>query len=314
MRSPALVSETHRGSNSELFELELELPNKRLTDIAGGLIGFAERHARMKAMLRLLLDRDGLETWSKKHYGKRIPLIEVVSDRYPLAVFHGDVGTGKTATAEASSNALARELNRDATLFKLSTRVRGSGSVGQMSTLINQAFEVVIHEAGKSKLAFLIIDEADSLAASRAQEQSHHEDKVAVNTLIQKIDDVRRMDGRVLVFLCTNRFEALDPAILRRAAHIEKFERPDDREREQLFRMDCEGMDIDARTLQELVKLTGPLSARELGFTFSDLRTRLLPEALGQAYPDRKLQGQDLVEAAKRLVPSPSIIRVADRR
>ena len=105
MRSPALVSETHRGSNSELFELELELPNKRLTDIAGGLIGFAERHARMKAMLRLLLDRDGLETWSKKHYGKRIPLIEVVSDRYPLAVFHGDVGTGKTATAEASSNA-----------------------------------------------------------------------------------------------------------------------------------------------------------------------------------------------------------------
>src|SRR5437016_12297729 len=128
-----------------------------------------------------------------------------------------------------------------------------------MSTLINHAFDVVVREAGKSKLAFLIIDEADSLAASRAQEQSHHEDKVAVNTLIQKIDDVRRLDGRVLVFLCTNRFEALDPAILRRAAHTERFERPNDGEREQLFRLDCAGLDVDARTIQELVRLTGPL-------------------------------------------------------
>lgn len=312
MKSPTFPSETTCATSSELFELELELPDKRLTDIAGGLIGFAERHGRMRAMLRLLLDHDGLESWSKKHYGKRIPLVEVVSDRYPLAVFHGDVGTGKTATAEASSNALARELKRDAMLFKLSTRVRGSGNVGQMSTLINQAFDGVVREAGKTKLAFLIIDEADSLAASRAQEQSHHEDKVAVNTLIQKIDDVRRLNGRVLVLLCTNRFEALDPAILRRAAHIERFERPDEREREQLFRLDCEGIDVDARTIQELVRLTGPFAGRELGFTFSDLRTRLLPEALAQAYPDRKLQGQDLIEAAKRLAPSPSLIK-ADR-
>jgi SpoVK/Ycf46/Vps4 family AAA+-type ATPase len=92
-------------------------------------------------------------------------------------------------------------------LFKLSTRVRGSGNVGEMSMLINRAFEVVAREAGKAKLSFLIIDEADSLAGSRTMNQSHHEDKVAVNTLIQKIDDVRRYAGRVLVFLCTNHFD-----------------------------------------------------------------------------------------------------------
>jgi len=66
----------------------------------------------------------------------------------------------------------------------------------------------------------LIIDEADSLAAKRNGGQSHHEDKVAVNTLIQKIDDVRRLEGRSLVILCSNRYESLDPAILRRAAYL----------------------------------------------------------------------------------------------
>ncbi len=57
-------------------------------------------------------------------------------DRYPLVIFHGDVGNGKTATAEAIANALADELGKDAMLFKLSTRVRGQGNVGEMSTLI----------------------------------------------------------------------------------------------------------------------------------------------------------------------------------
>ena len=64
--------------------------------------------------------------------------------------------------------------------------------MGQMSSLINQAFEIITKEAGKAKSAFLIIDEADSLSAMRDTGQSHHEDKVAVNTIIQKVDDLRR--------------------------------------------------------------------------------------------------------------------------
>jgi SpoVK/Ycf46/Vps4 family AAA+-type ATPase len=80
-----------------------------------------------------------------------------------------------------------------------------------MSALINQAFEIVAQQAGKSKLSFLIIDEADSLAPSRNVTQSHHEDKVAVNTLIQKIDDVRRFNGRVLVIFSTKPIRCVGP-------------------------------------------------------------------------------------------------------
>lgn len=291
---------------AELFELELELPDGRLERQGRRLIGFAERYELLGRDLRLLLDPEGLEAWSRRYYGVRVPLVDVAADLYPLVIFHGDVGTGKTATAEAAADALARSLDREATLFKLSTRVRGTGNVGQMSTLINQAFAVVAREAGKARLAFLIIDEADSLAASRAGDQSHHEDKVAVNTLIQKIDDSRRYAGRVLVFLCTNRFSALDPAIVRRAGSIEYFGRPDAREREAVLRLDCAGLDLTEEQMQELVNLTGAdAPGNRIGFTFSDLRTRLLPSALARAYPDRKLVAEDLLETARTLQPSP---------
>lgn len=299
-------------ASSELFELEVGLPDDRLANQGRRLIGFAERYERLRRELRLLLDLEGVEVWSKKLYGRRVPLVDVAADRYPLVIFHGDVGTGKTATAETASDALARELNSEARLFKLSTRVRGSGNVGQMSMLINQAFSVVTREAGKKKFSFLIIDEADSLAANRSGDRSHHEDKVAVNTLIQKVDDVRRFGGRVLVFLCTNRFGALDPAMVRRAGRVERFDRPDGREREQLLRLDLEGLDLPEDALRELVALTGPDGdSRPVGFTYSDLRTRLFPEALARAFPDRKVEPRDFLDAARSIQPSPSLNGIA---
>ncbi len=292
-----------------LFELELELPNERLHELPPRLIGFDERYHKLHRDLLVLADADGLKKWSKKHYERILPFVQRAQERYPLIIFHGDVGTGKTETAEAASDLLTRELGKQAMLFKLSTRVRGSGTVGQMSTLINQAFEIIVQQAGKTRHAFLIIDEADSLAGARAVGQSHHEDKVAVNTLIQKIDDIRRFAGRILVFLCTNRFAALDPAIVRRAGRIEAFARPSDAERRALFELDCEGLGLSKTLIEELVKLTGPNTAngRDVGFTFSDLRTRLIPDALGRAFPDRKLTPEDLLAASKALQPSPPI-------
>jgi len=292
---------------AQLFELELDLPDGRLSHMPARLVGFAERFDRLHKDLRLLVDFDGLSKWSKKNYGSLLPAVEVIKDRYPLVIFHGDVGTGKTQTAEVAADLLARELKKEARLFKLSTGVRGHGMVGQMSSLINQAFQVITGEAGKSRLCFVIIDEGDSLAGSRGAAQSHHEDKVAVNTLIQKIDDLRKFDGRILVFLCTNRYAALDPAIVRRAGRIEVFNRPDENEREKLFRMDCEGLGFSDKFIKELVFLTGPNVKHKNGFTFSDIRTRLIPDALSKAYPDRKISEDDMRASAKMLAPSPSL-------
>jgi AAA+ superfamily predicted ATPase len=294
---------------SSLFEAEIPLPSERLLASSARLVGFETRYDRLRRDLRLLSDSESVRAWSRTHHKRELPICDAVAERYPLVIFGGDVGTGKTATALGASDRLARESKREAMLFKLSTRVRGAGRVGEMTTLINQAFEVVTQEAGKHRSTFLVIDEADSLTASRSGDHSHHEDKVAVNTIIQRIDDLRRMGGRVLVFLCTNRAAALDPAVVRRAARIETFDRPTDAEREALLRMDLDGLEIPDETLRELVAATGPRGAGKTpGFTFSDLRGRLLPEAVAHAFPDRKLTGADLLAAARSVVPSPRLV------
>ncbi len=295
---------------SDFFELELVLPNDLVLAQGKRLVGFEDRYEKIRQDLRLLSAPEEVRAWSRRFYSRELPLCEIVADRYPLLIFAGDVGTGKTATAEAACDRLARESKKASMLFKLSTRVRGSGKVGEMSSLLNQAFAVITKEAGKARSSYLIIDEADSLSAARDGTQSHHEDKVGVNTIIQKIDDIRRLGGRVVVILCTNRGDSIDPAVIRRAARIERFERPSDSEREALFRMDCDGLELSDATIAELVTLTGPSEElARLGFTYSDLRTRLLPEALGYAFPDRKLAGEDLLKAARSTRPSPSMER-----
>ena len=77
-------------------------------------------------------------------------------------------------------------------------------------------------------------------------------------------------------------------------------------EREELFRMDLEGLVLRTGTIHELVRLTGPRDGRP-GFTFSDLRSRLMPDALCRAFPTRALTGDDLLVAAKEVRPSPVV-------
>jgi hypothetical protein len=81
--------------------------------------------------------------------------------------------------------------------------------------------------------------------------------------------------GRLLVVLCTNRFRALDPAVVRRAALIETFERPSEEERRELFTLTLTGVAADGEQIDTLVAATGERDGRP-AFTFSDIQTRLI--------------------------------------
>jgi AAA+ superfamily predicted ATPase len=290
---------------SNLFELELPLPDAGLHELGQRLIGFQGRYEHLGRAFQMLLDPAAADAWARGHHGPDLPIVAVLAERYPLVILHGDVGTGKTAFAEAAADRLCRSPRREGTLMKLSTRVRGLGKVGELSHLINEAFAAVEVAVGRERAAILIIDEADSLAASRGDVQSHHEDKVGVNTLIQKIDDIRRLDGRLLVFLCTNRLGAIDPALQRRAGYTEEFQRPDAEQRRALLEHDLAGLGISKADIESLVQLTAARDSTP-GFTFSDLRTRLIPVSVQRAFPDRPLIAADLITAAEQMKPSPS--------
>jgi AAA+ superfamily predicted ATPase len=288
------------------FELKRELPDPRLAALGRRLVGFERRFARIGQQLRLLADADGVARWAQRYHGDAEALTTLLGDRYPLVVFHGDVGTGKTATAEAAANALCEEMDTDGFLLKLSTRVRGVGHVGEMSSLIADAFAEAIVLAGKKRFVTIIIDEGDALAFNRGAERAHHEDRVGVNSLIQKIDDARELGGRLFIILCTNRFGALDPAVVRRASLLELFERPTADERRELLSADFAGVNVGADALTGLVAATGPHDGTP-GYTFSDIQTRLLPAAIARAYPGRALTAEDLTAAAAELEPSPAM-------
>jgi AAA+ superfamily predicted ATPase len=292
-------------SQPSIFDSETPLPNEALAKREKTLLGFGARYARVHDQLRLLLNVGGLGDWNRKHHGGKLAICDLVAEQYQLVIFHGDVGTGKTAMAECIANKLVVEAkSEDSILFKLSNRVRGSGMVGEMGTLIAEAFRKVIQSAGKHRRAILVIDEGDSLGASRAQDHSHHEDKVAVNTLIQGVDDLRQYGGRIVLILCTNRLSALDAALRRRAAIIEEFKRPSDEERRELFTMDLAGLGLAPTQVAELVAATDARAGHPI-WTYSDIRTRLYPAALAKAYPQEPLRFEHLKSVATALQASP---------
>lgn len=289
-----------------IFDNIIELPSVEVKNQTESLVGFETKFNRIYNNLKLLLDQDSLTAWSKKHHKVELPVIQQLKEKYPLIILSGDAGTGKTISATAIADRMTRELKKQGYFLKLSTRVRGEGLHGEMGKLVNEAFSQLKEQAGKRRLAFLLIDEADAIATSRATNQMHQEEKAAVNTLIQKIDEIRELNGRAILFMSTNRLHFIDEAILRRAAIILEFKRPTKDECIQLYKQCLEGVGLSQKELKKLAELSVK-GDNELGYSFSDIRLKVLPEALAKAYPDKPLTFDILEETINEVLPSPEI-------
>ena len=293
---------------SELFDDQMELPSEDLNKMSEGLIGFSRRYEHIKKHLMIILSPEKLERWSVKFHKTKLSLCEMIQQRHPLMIFSGDVGTGKTVFAECLASRLTQEMHKAGFLLRLSTQVRGKGLHGEMSQLIQDSFKVLKDLAGKNRLAFLLIDEADSIASLRSTEQMHQEEKAAVNTLIQKLDEIRILKGRAVVLLCTNRAHSIDQAIVRRVAMHVEFKRPTKREALDLLSQDLEGIGLNEAQLDEIASLTTKGGHHgQIGYTFSDYRLRFLPEAIVRSFPDKPLGYETLIEVACDLKPSSEI-------
>ncbi|HTA98155.1 MAG TPA: AAA family ATPase [Solirubrobacteraceae bacterium] len=299
---------------TDLFDAAQKFPNPSAGaryDRLVGLDGFKER---LLKEARLLLDPQLLHAWSRKHHGGAVlPAVELFGERIPLFVFAGDVGTGKTALAETFGNELARASRISVTLMPLSLNARGTGRVGEMTSLIASAFRAVEERVAGQRGAerptsavIVLIDEADALAQSREASQMHHEDRAGVNALIRGISHVSAEGMPVITVMCTNRASAIDPAIKRRAAQIFHFERPNDEQRADVLKRAFEGAGLSEAHLADLVRRTGSVNGRSYGYTYSDLTMRLIPGVLIDAFPDRHLDYariREIVEAHPPTAP-----------
>jgi len=179
-----------------------------------------------------------------------------------------------------------------------------------MSDLIMRAFAHAEQRAAAQKdmPVLLLLDEADALAARRDTEQMHHEDKAGLNTLLQRLDNLRLTRLRLAAIFITNRPEALDPAVRRRAALDLHFDRPSTETRGQIIMSSLPELRLTQRQVDDIVRLTGEDEKKNGGvsFTASDITDRLLPNALRDAYiHDRPLRVEDVLSQAQLLESTP---------
>jgi AAA+ superfamily predicted ATPase len=300
-----------KPSINELFEPCRPLPDLDVRDRLARLVGLDEQKSRLAKILGLLINPTSLRSWASEHHPDADLLLDTVLRRPPLVVLAGDVGSGKTELAETIGDAVARQQKVDITLLPLSLSTRGQGRVGEMTQLVTAAFDAAIEESRRMKGTkasggvLLLVDEADALAQSRESSQMHHEDRAGVNAFIRGIDRmaVERLPAAVL--MCTNRLNALDPAVRRRATDILTFSRPNDAQRAFVLEQRLGPVGFAKADITRLVMATGPASGGAVGFTFSDLTQRLIPSIVLDAYPSAKITPARALEIALAMQPTP---------
>ncbi len=301
----------------DLFHPVIELPEPVRAARYRRLVGVDEIKDRLRREAQVLVNPASLSAWAAEHHQADLAALSLMADRGPLFVFVGDVGVGKTALAESFGCDLADSVDLPVFVYRLRLSARGSGLVGEMTTLIGDAFAHLLTLGRKARgrngpntVYVLVVDEADALAQSRAAQQMHHEDRAGVDALLGGVDSLAGEQVPVIVVLCTNRERALDPAVLRRAAAIFTFRRPDDSQRRSVLAAALDGTGIDTGTIDELVDLTGPSTGRP-GFTYSDLTQRLIPAAILTAFPGKPLTADIVLDVAAGLTPTPEFRETA---
>jgi adenylate kinase family enzyme len=161
-------------------------------------------------------------------------------------LFYGPPGTGKTHTAKALSGELKKPLIT-VDLSKILNPFVGS-TEKHLSAIFLKA---------RKESAVLLIDEADSYLKARDGSQRQWELSL-VNHLLKLIEN-----EEVNVILCTNFYDALDEAILRRIDEVIEFKMPTKESRKDIWKKELEKNKvpqtlIDFESLSE-IELTGGL-------------------------------------------------------
>ncbi|WP_049902052.1 proteasome-activating nucleotidase Pan2 [Halococcus agarilyticus] len=173
-------------------------------------------------------------------------------------LLHGPPGTGKTMLAKAVAN------GTDATFIKMAGSELVRKFIGEGARLVRDLFEL----ANEHEPAVIFIDELDAVAAKRTDSKTSGDAEVQ-RTMMQLLNEMDGFDerGDVSIIAATNRFDMLDPAILRpgRFDRLIEVPEPDAEGREQIFQIHTRGTTLaDDVDFAELAELTAGRSGAEI--------------------------------------------------
>jgi len=173
-------------------------------------------------------------------------------------LLYGPPGTGKTMLAKAVAN------ETDATFIKMAGSELVHKFIGEGAKLVRDLFEV----ARENQPAVLFIDEIDAIASKRTDSKTSGDAEVQ-RTMMQLLSEMDGFDerGEVRIIAATNRFDMLDPAILRpgRFDRLIEVPKPGTEGREIIFQIHTRKMnlasDID---FEELAEMTPEASGADI--------------------------------------------------
>jgi proteasome regulatory subunit len=173
-------------------------------------------------------------------------------------LLYGPPGTGKTMLAKAVAN------ETDATFIKMAGSELVHKFIGEGAKLVRDLFEV----ARENQPAVLFIDEIDAIASKRTDSKTSGDAEVQ-RTMMQLLSEMDGFDerGEVRIIAATNRFDMLDPAILRpgRFDRLIEVPKPETEGREIIFQIHTRNMNLaDGVDFAELAELTSDASGADI--------------------------------------------------
>jgi len=232
----------------------------------------------------------------------RPEMFEEVGISPPSGVLlYGPPGTGKTMLAKAVAN------QTNASFIKMAGSELVHKFIGEGAKLVRDLFEV----ARENEPAVIFIDEIDAIASKRTDSKTSGDAEVQ-RTMMQLLSEMDGFDerGEIRIIAATNRFDMLDPAILRpgRFDRLIEVPKPEAEGRELIFKIHTRNMnvseDVDFHELAELaVDASGAdikAVCTEAGmFAIRDDRTEVYRQDFVDAW--QKIQVDDADDAGSSL-------------
>ena len=159
-------------------------------------------------------------------------------------LLHGPPGCGKTLIGKATAYNLTQQLRRESgeDVEGCFLHIKGPEILnmwlGESERKVREIFQIAREKKDDGKLAFVFIDEAESILGTRRALRSHSISNTLVPMFCAEMDGIESLQD-VVIILATNRPDLIDPAILRpgRIDRKIKVTRPDAEAAKDIFRI-----------------------------------------------------------------------------
>jgi len=210
-------------------------------------------------------------------------------------LLYGPPGTGKTMLAKAVAN------QTNASFIKMAGSELVHKFIGEGAKLVRDLFEV----ARENEPAVIFIDEIDAIASKRTDSKTSGDAEVQ-RTMMQLLSEMDGFDerGDIRLIAATNRFDMLDPAILRpgRFDRLIEVPKPEADGREIIFQIHTRNMNVsDDVDFAELAELATDASGADIKavcteagmFAIRDDRTEVYKQDFVEAWEKIQVDGDE---------------------